>query len=114
MSTFHGLRLWSAQICATVSFPTPTRAARDRVLHCVEPSAGNSLWVKRSTSSTVPGGNDGLRPRPFAITPTPSTPVTANRFRHRRTASESTPERRAISSFATPSAAHNNAWVGTT
>jgi hypothetical protein len=59
-------------------------------------------------------GSHVLRPRPFAIVPTPATPRSANRFRHRRTASESTPERRAISSFATHSAAHNNARAWTT
>jgi hypothetical protein len=58
---------------------------------------------------TVAAGNDGLRPRPFAITPTPALPRSTNRRHHRRTASASTPQRRAISSFASPSAAHNNA-----
>src|SRR5271156_2517624 len=43
VSTFHGLRLWSAQILATESLPIPTRAARVRVLQCVDPSAGGSL-----------------------------------------------------------------------
>jgi hypothetical protein len=41
--------------------------------------------------------------------PTPAAPFSANRCRHRRTVSESTPLRRAISSLATPSAAHSNA-----
>jgi hypothetical protein len=36
------------------------------------------------------------------------------RLRHRRTVSESTPLRRAISSLATPSPAHNNARAWTT
>ena len=42
VSTRHGLRPWSAQIRATASLPIPTRAAIDRVLQCVDPSAGRS------------------------------------------------------------------------
>jgi hypothetical protein len=67
-----------------------------------------SLCVSRSTSATVPGGRLGLRPRPFAIRPTPAIPCSANRERQRRTVSESTPQRRAISSLATPSHADNH------
>ena len=65
-------------------------------------SPGRSLCVRRRTSSITPGGSDGLRPRPFAITPTPAVPWTSNLVRHRRTASASTSQRRAISAFATP------------
>src|ERR1700677_3246420 len=108
VSTRHGFKLWSAQIVATASLPIPTRAARVRVLHCVDPSAGRSLCVSRNTSSTMPGGRLDLRPRPLAITPTPPVPCSANRERHRRTVSESTSQRRAISSLATPSLAHNS------
>jgi hypothetical protein len=108
-STFHGLRLWSDQILATESFPIPTRAAIVRVVQCVEPSAGRSCRVSLSTSATVPSGREGFRPRPLAITPTPAVPFSVNRLRQRRTASESTPQRRAISSFATPSAAISKA-----
>jgi len=54
----------------------------------------------------------GLRPRPGAITPTPSTPVSAKRARQRRTAFGVVPHRRAISLFPTPSAASSRplAW----
>ena len=91
----------------------PTRAAIMRVDQCVDPSAGNSLCVSRSTSSTVPAGRLGLRPRPFAILPTPAMPSALNRERQRRTVSDSTPQRRAISSLATPSHAHKRpcAWI---
>src|SRR6202142_818869 len=108
VSTRHGFKLWSAQIVATASLPIPTRAARVRVLHCVDPSAGRSLCVSRNTSSTMPGGRLDLRPRPLAVTPTPPVPCSANRERHPRTVSESTSQRRAISSLATPSLAHNS------
>ncbi len=114
VSTFHGLRLWSDQIPATASLPMPSRRASDRVVQCVEPSAAFSCCVIRTTSDTVPGGNEGLRPRPLAMTPTPSIPFSAKRARHRRMASESTLERRAISSLPRPSAAHNSARAWTT
>ena len=90
------------------------RLANDRVVQCVEVSSGVSSSVTRTTSATVPSGNHDRRPRPLAITPTPATPSSLNRLRHRRTASESTPQRRAISSLATPSAAHNSALAWTT
>jgi hypothetical protein len=83
------LRLWSAQIRAMASLPIPTLLPSVRVDHWVEPSAGLSCWVSLSTSATVPAGNQDLRPRPLAITPTPSTPVSEKRARQRRTASES-------------------------
>ena len=101
-------------IRATVSLPIPNRLANDRVVQCVEVSSGVSSSVTRTTSATVPSGNHDRRPRPLAITPTPATPSSLNRLRHRRTASESTPQRRAISSLATPSAAHNSALAWTT
>jgi hypothetical protein len=56
----------------------------------------------------MPDGRLDLRPRPLAITPTPPVPRSANRERHRRIVPESTPQRRAISSLATPSLAHNS------
>ena len=46
LSTRHGLRLWSAQIRATASLPIPSRAAKLRVVQCVEPSAGTSSRVE--------------------------------------------------------------------
>jgi len=52
---------------------------------CVDVSSGVSSSVTRTTSATVPSGNHDLRPRPLAITPTPSTPVAANRALHART-----------------------------
>ena len=87
----------------------PTRADIVRVVQCVEASAGASCRVTLSTSATVPAASEDLRPRPLAITPTPAVPFSMNRRRQRRTASESTPQRRAISSFATPSPAINKA-----
>lgn len=105
---------WSLQMRATESFPIPNRLASVRVVQCVEVSSGVSSRVTRTTSATVPSGNHALRPRPLAITPTPATPCSAKRFRHRRTASGSTPDRRAISSFAIPSAAHSSAWAWVT
>ena len=114
VSTLHGLRLWSDQIPATVSLPMLSRRASDRVVQCVDPSAGSSCCVIRTTSDTVPGGSEGLRPRPLAMTPTPSTPLSTNRARHRRMASESTLERRAISSLLRPSAAQSSARAWTT
>jgi hypothetical protein len=40
--TFRGLRLWSAQTLAMVSFPSPNRLASKRVVQCVPPSSGFS------------------------------------------------------------------------
>jgi hypothetical protein len=74
-----------------------------------ETSSGFSCWVSLKTSATVPAGSDGLRPRPLAITSMPSTPFSAKRVRQRRIASESTPERRAISWLLVPSPAHSKA-----
>ena len=96
------------------SFPIPKRLANERVVQCVEVSSGDSWQVTRTISATVPSGRAGLRPRPFAITPTPSAPLSANRARHRRTESESTSHRRAISWLAKPWAAHNKAFACTT
>ena len=113
-STRHGFSSWSAHICATVSLLTPTCAARVRVVQCVAPPGGCPVNVSSTTRCTVSAGSQDFRPRPLAIVPTPPMPFSANRFRHRRTASESTPQRRAISSFGTPSAAHSNAFACTT
>ncbi len=96
-------------IRATDSLPIPKRLATVRVVQCVDVSSGVSFSVTRTTSATVPAGSQALRPRPLAITPTPAIPASAKRFRHRRTASGSTPDRRAISSLARPSAAHRSA-----
>jgi hypothetical protein len=73
----------------------------------------NRNSLHQTQGDPVPSGNHDLRPRPAAITPTPPTPRSTNRFRHRRTVSESTAQRRAISSLATPSPAHSNAlaWI---
>ena len=96
------------------SLPIPNRLANERVVQCVEVSSGASWQVTRTISATVPSGNPGLRPLPFAITPTPPTPFCSKRVRHRRTASESTSHRRAISWLATPCAAHSNPFACTT
>ena len=79
MSTLHGFRLWSDQMRATASLPIPNLRARERVVQCVEPSAGFSWQVTRTTSATVPSARAGLRPRPLAIVPTPAVPWAANR-----------------------------------
>ena len=107
VSVRHGFNFFSrsCQMRATVSLPIPNRLASILVVQCVEPSSGRSWHVTLTTSATVPSVRTGFRPRPFAITPTPSTPFSTKRFRQRRTASGSTPQRRAISSLATPSAA---------
>jgi hypothetical protein len=78
VSTFQGLRLWSCQMRATVSLPTPKRLAIRRVVQCVEPSSGDSKRVSWTTAATVPSGSQDLRPRPGAIRPTPSTPSPRN------------------------------------
>jgi hypothetical protein len=73
--------------------------------------------VTRTTSATVPSTSHALRPRTLPITPTPSTPSTprsTKRTRHARTVSAETRQRRAISKFATPSAANNKPWACTT
>lgn len=62
------------QILATASSPMPTRAVNVRVPQCVDPSAGRSLWVSLSTSSTVPAGRHGLRPHPLLGEPGPPAP----------------------------------------
>lgn len=85
--TFHGLRLWSAHTLAIVSLPSPNRLASNRVVQCVPPSLGFSWQVTRTISATVPSVSGDLRPRPLAIFPTPATPCSAKRARHRRTAS---------------------------
>ena len=43
MSIFHGLRLWSFQMRATVSLPMPKRLAMSRVVQWVEPSSGDCV-----------------------------------------------------------------------
>jgi hypothetical protein len=85
----------------------PQPSGQGRVDQCVDPSAGFSVNVTRTTCSTIPAGSHGLRPRPSATTPTPATPRRANEARHARTVFALTPHRRPISSFATPSAASN-------
>ncbi len=74
VSTFHGCSSWSRQMFATAPWLTPIRLARVRLDQCVDPSAGFSVSVTRTTCSTIPSGSHGLRPRPSATTPTPDTP----------------------------------------
>ena len=65
------------------------------VYESVRPSdiTGRLVWhalgakVTQTISATVPSVSGDLRPRPLAIFPTPSTPCSAKRVRHRRTAS---------------------------
>ncbi len=92
----------------------PCRAAINLVVQCVEPSSGLACNVSFTTASTVPSGSHDLRPRPAAITPTPSTPASAKRARHRRTVLGVVAHRRAISSFATPALANNKPLAWTT
>ncbi len=101
MVTRHGLSPWSFQIRRTVSSLTPTTAASERVDQCVAPPGGVPVRVSSTTRAVVSGGSHDVRPRPLATFPTPSIPIAANRFRHARTVSGTTPTRRAISSFAT-------------
>lgn len=72
---------------ATVSLPTPCRAASDRVDHAAEPSSGTLCSVSSTIASTTDAGIWGLRPRPGATTPTPAAPDSMNRSRQRRTVS---------------------------
>ena len=74
-----------------MSLPTPNFFARLRVVQCVEVSSGVSLSVTRTTSATFPSGRYGLRPRPFAITPTKLTPLRAYAARQARTVFADTP-----------------------
>src|SRR5665647_3713366 len=46
-----------------VSLPTPNLAARDRVVQCVEVSAGFSWQVTRTISATIPSGRPGCQRR---------------------------------------------------
>ena len=101
-STRHGSRLRAPQMRATVSLPTPWRAAIDLVDQCVEPSAGRRRSVSSTIASTVSGAIWRLRPRPGATTPTPAGPSRANRRRHARTVSESTEWSRAVPLKAPP------------
>ncbi len=69
-----------------------------------------TVKVNSTTSAPCPAATR-IPPAALGDLPTPSMPLSVNRFRHRRTASESTRERRAISSFGTPSEAHSNAGL---
>lgn len=97
---------------AAVSSATPVkrspgeeRLSRPMDRGVSDPSAARSKRVSLSTSSTMPAGRPGLRPRPLAMRPNPSAPCSANTDRQRPTAFKSTSQRRAIS-LATPSPAH--------
>jgi len=108
--TRQGLRLWSAQTRAIASLPIPETLRQRPGRPMGRGVVGASWQVTRTISATVPSGKAGLRPRPFAITPTPAAPLSANRARHRRTVSESTSHRRAISWLAKPCAPTATPW----
>ena len=83
----HGRNSRALQMRATVSLPTPWRAAIDRVDHATEPSAGTLCSVSATIASTTASDISGLRPRPGATTPTPAGPDSKNRSRQPRTVS---------------------------
>jgi len=85
-----------------------------RVDHAVEPSSGTVRNVSSTIASMTDWAISGLRPRPGAIVPTASTPPASNFARQRRTVSGVVAHSRAISLFATPSAASNNPDACTT
>jgi hypothetical protein len=87
--------------------PTPCFALSKRVDQHVDPSSGTECNVSITITSTGAAGISNLWPRPGAITKTPSTPASKSRARQRHTVSGIAPHRRAISWFATPSAASN-------
>jgi hypothetical protein len=97
-----------------VSLPTPWRWAIVRVDHAVDPSSGTVCRVSSTIASITSWAICGLRPRPAAIDPTALTPPASNFARHRRTVSGVVEHARAIASFASPSAANNNALACTT
>ena len=78
------------------------------------PVGGALLVSKPQHFLDETGPETGLTTTALAITPTPSVRFSANRERHRRNVSESTPQRRAISSLATPSAANSRPRACTT
>ena len=106
-SVRHGRRPARRQVRATVSLPTPWRAAMARVDQRDAPSEGATDTVSEMIAASVSALTVRGRPRPGATRPTDSKPDSANR-RQRRTVLGATPKRRAIASFATPSAAANN------
>lgn len=81
---------------------------------------GVMVWrIRPDTVTGCPAGSaswpiSGLRPRPAAIDPTAEVPPASNLVRHRRTVSAVVAHRRAISLFATPSAANSNPDACTT
>ena len=92
VSTRHGRNPRALHRRATVSLPTPWRAAMARVDQCVAPSAGRPPNVSATIASTTPAGISGLRPRPGRTRPTaghrprrtePATPAPCGLHPHR-------------------------------
>lgn len=84
------------------------------VLQWVDPSSGEANSVSCTTASTVPSGAHDVRPRPGAISPTPSTPSASKHLRQERIESFVVSHRRATSLLASPSAASSTAEACTT
>jgi hypothetical protein len=98
------------QMRCTMALEIPAWAAIDRHDQCV--SAGGVVCsVSWTMASTVSWGIDGFRPRPLATFPMRSIPSTSKRARHASTEPRPTRTRRAISAFATPSAAITSTWA---
>jgi len=85
-----------------------------RVDQHIEPPSGTVCNVSCTIASIVAAGISGLRPRPGAITPTPSTPAARNRSRHAATVFGYVPSSFAVKRTDRPSANANNAFACTT
>ncbi len=83
----------------------PICFARVRVDQCVDPSAGFSVNVTRTTSLDHAFGQPRLAASALGDHPDPGHPALSEPRRQARTVFALTPQRRPISSFATPSAA---------
>ena len=70
--------------------------------------------VSCTIASIVAGAISGLRPRPGAITPTPSTPASTNRSRQAATVFGYVRNNLAVDRTDAPSASSNNAVAWTT
>ncbi len=113
VSTFHGLKSWSPQIWPPR--PSDTQPRRQRAGAPLRGPIGRARVVlSRSTSSTVPLGRLGLRPRPLAIFPRPPGP--AQRSENASAAPYPSPPRSGgrSSSFAHPGACHQQPRACTT
>jgi hypothetical protein len=106
--TKWGLSPRADQIRCTDAELTPTRFAIDRHDQCVSPS-GVECSVKSTISATFSSLIDGLRPRPLATSPNPTSPSFSNWPRQESTVGRDTPTTSLISEFDIPSPANSNA-----